>query len=264
MKTYQKTELPIKPFRIVIPARYNSSRFPGKPLVMIGDKTLIQHVYARACASAATEIIVATDDARIATSAAAVGANICMTSSNHQSGSERIAEVITQLNWSDETCIVNMQGDEPCIPASLINQVAVDLMANPDAVMATLATKIDNWDTVFDPNVVKVVIDTKGYALYFSRAAIPWYRQEFNSKLIPFPTTINIYRHLGLYAYRAGFLSRYVNWLPAPIEQAESLEQLRVLWYGERIHVSLTDNVVGPGVDVPSDVLKVQELLVTN
>jgi 3-deoxy-manno-octulosonate cytidylyltransferase (CMP-KDO synthetase) len=172
--------------------------------------------------------------------------------------------VVQQLNWPKETCVVNVQGDEPCIPAELINQVAADLANNTDAVMATLANRIITWEEVFDPNLVKVVTDARGYALYFSRAAIPWHRDEFNAKSTVFPTTINIYRHIGLYAYRADFLCQYNNLPVAPIEQMESLEQLRALWHGQRIHISLTHQTLGPGIDVPSDVSKLEMFLTSN
>jgi len=249
------------PFHIVIPARYGSSRFPGKPLFMIGGKTLIQHVCATACASAATSVVVATDDARIAASARSVGVCVCMTSPHHNSGSDRIAEVVAQFNWPDDACVVNVQGDEPCIPAAVINEVASDLLNISDCSMSTVATKIVSWEPLFDHNVVKVVVDARGFALYFSRAAIPWCRHEFNDLTLPFPVSLNIFRHVGLYAYRAGFLRRFVAWPVAPIELAESLEQLRVLWYGERIHVCLTNEAIGPGVDVPGDILRLEQWL---
>lgn len=257
----------VKPFKIVIPARYNSTRLPGKPLIMIGGKTLIQHVYIRACASDANEIVIATDDERIAESAQAVGAKVCMTGQHHCSGTDRIAEVMEQLCWDDATCIVNLQGDEPCMPAALINQVAYALMSHAEVSMATLAARIESWNEAFDSNIVKVVIDRLGLALYFSRAFIPWYRKELlvtslNSGVVVNPVVADfcpfILRHIGIYAYRAQFLRRFVHWSAAPIEVAESLEQLRTLWYGERIYVSIAQVMPGPGVDVLSDVEKVR------
>ncbi|KOR31710.1 3-deoxy-manno-octulosonate cytidylyltransferase [Achromatium sp. WMS3] len=255
-------------FRIMIPARYGSTRLPGKPLVLINGKPLIQHVYARACASTALDVVIVTDDTRIQEVAMTFGAKVCMTSKNHQSGSERIASAIDLLNWPDTTCVVNLQGDEPCMPASLINQAAKDLITHPDAVMATLATRIQTWDLVYDPNVVKVVRDSNGYALYFSRASIPWHREEFaattpHTVSETIPNTINIYRHIGLYAYRAGFLREYINWPVTELEHAECLEQLRVLWYGKRIYVGHSEATPGPGVDVPQDIAKVAACLVT-
>jgi len=248
-------------FKVVIPARYGSTRLPGKPLVVINGQPLIQHVYARATESAAAEVVVATDDVRVAEVAAALGARVCMTGSHHQSGSDRIAEVLERLAWPEGTCVVNLQGDEPCMPAALINQVAEDLAGHPSAAMATLATPIRDPGQVFDPHVVKVVTDAEGYALYFSRAPIPWHRDAFHEGVAVLPTTAEFCRHIGLYAYRAGFLRRYVQWPPPPIEQAESLEQLRVLWNGERIHVGLAVREPGPGVDTHDDLASVAALL---
>lgn len=248
-------------FKVVIPARYGSTRLPGKPLLKIGGKPLIQHVYERASASAAGEIVVATDDARVAEVAKNMGARVCMTGTHHPSGSDRIAEVLERMAWPEDTAIVNLQGDEPCMPASLINQVAEDLEEHRDASMTTLAAPITDRDVLFDPHVVKVVTDAAGYALYFSRAPIPWHRDEFIQGDLPLPRSTQFKRHIGLYAYHAGFLRRYVNWSPSPIENAESLEQLRVLWNGERIHVSKAVREPGPGVDTRDDVSKVEALL---
>lgn len=260
------------PFKIIIPARYGSTRLPGKPLIMINGKTLIQHVYTQACASAAAAIVVATDDERIAQSAAAVGACVCITSHQHLSGSDRIAEVLETLNWPNDTCVVNIQGDEPCMPAALINQVAINLISHADAAIATLAVQLNSWNEIFDPNLVKVVTDAHGFALYFSRAPIPWHRTEFarfysnssqsfsseNEKASP-PS--GMLRHIGIYAYRAEFLRRYVRLPVAPIEMVEALEQLRALWHGERIFVDTARVIPGPGVDVASDIVKVEAWL---
>lgn len=241
-------------FRVVIPARYASSRLPGKPLLEILGRPMLLHVIDRARESQAAEILVATDDERIQRLAESVGISALMTSPAHQSGSERLAEVVERLGFADETILVNLQGDEPAIPAQLIDQVAADMAAFPDAVMTTLGSPITDPDELFNPNVVKLVTDAKGYACYFSRAPIPWQRDAFaNGKPQVLPTTIPPLRHIGLYAYRAGFLQRYLNWPASPLEQAESLEQLRVLWHGERIHVSLCQVRPGPGVDTQAD-----------
>jgi 3-deoxy-manno-octulosonate cytidylyltransferase (CMP-KDO synthetase) len=186
---------------------------------------------------------------------------VCLTGTHHQSGSDRIAEVLEKLAWPETTCVVNLQGDEPCMPAALINQVAEDLHEHAAAAMSTLATPITERSALFDPHVVKVVTDAEGYALYFSRAPIPWHRDEFLRGEAPLPRGTEFRRHVGLYAYRAGFLRRYVNWAPAPVEHAESLEQLRVLWNGERIHVSKAVRGPGPGVDTRDDLPRVQALL---
>jgi 3-deoxy-manno-octulosonate cytidylyltransferase (CMP-KDO synthetase) len=177
-----------------------------------------------------------------------------MTKATHSSGSERLAEVVERLGWADECILVNLQGDEPAMPAVLIDQVAADMAAFPDAVMATLGSPIESPDELFNPHVVKLVTDARGYAAYFSRAPIPWLRDGFaQGRPEQLPTTTPFLRHIGLYAYRAGFLRRYLAWPPSPLEEAESLEQLRVLWHGERIHVSQCRVRPGPGVDTQAD-----------
>jgi 3-deoxy-manno-octulosonate cytidylyltransferase (CMP-KDO synthetase) len=248
-------------FKVVIPARYGSTRLPGKPLLELAGKPLVQHVYERARASAAAEVVVATDDERIAVAARGFGAHVCMTGGHHKSGSDRIAEVLEKLAWSEDTCVVNLQGDEPCMPSALVNQVAEDLEEHPGAVMSTLAAPITEKGLLFDPHVVKVVTDAEGFALYFSRAPIPWHRDEFLRGDAPLPAATEFRRHIGLYAYRAGFLRRYVNWTPAGIENAESLEQLRVLWHGERIHVSRAVTEPRAGVDTRDDLVRVEKLI---
>jgi 3-deoxy-manno-octulosonate cytidylyltransferase (CMP-KDO synthetase) len=248
-------------FKVVIPARYGSTRLPGKPLIDIDGKPLLQHVYERAIASAAAEVVIATDDRRIVDAASAFGAHVCLTGAHHQSGSDRVAEVLEKLAWPEDVFVVNLQGDEPCMPSALINQVAEDLEEHRAAAMTTLAGPITHREMLFDPHVVKVVTDAEGYALYFSRAPIPWHRDEFLKGNRPLPKGGDFKRHIGLYAYRAGFLRRFVNWTPAPLENAESLEQLRVLWNGERIHVSRAVQEPGPGVDTRDDLHRVEVLL---
>jgi len=245
-------------FKVVIPSRYASSRLPGKPLLDIGGKSMIQHVYERACESRASQVVIATDDGRIAAAGEEFGAEVCMTSESHRSGSDRIAEVVRRLGWADETIVVNLQGDEPTMPPALIHQVALDMDAHEQAGVTTLCTPITERDTLFDPHVVKVVTDAEGYALYFSRAPIPWHRDEFQRQMTTLPEDMGFARHIGLYAYRAGYLERYVSWPPSPLEQAESLEQLRVLWHGGRIHVSGAGEVPGHGVDTAADLARVR------
>lgn len=240
-------------FKVVIPARYASSRLPGKPLLEIAGKPMIQHVYERALESGAGQVVVATDDERIAERVNGFSGQVCMTSPDHPSGTDRIAEVVQHYQWPDQEIVVNLQGDEPDMPASLLRQVAEDMVDHPDAVMTTLSTSLTERDQLFDPNVVKLVTDARGYALYFSRAPIPWDRNRFADKaLLPEPVE-GYTRHIGLYAYRAGFLSRYVAWEAAPLERVESLEQLRVLWHGERIHVTPAIELPGVGIDTPQD-----------
>jgi len=243
----------------VIPARYASTRFPGKPLVLIGAKPMLQHTYECALKAGAREVIVATDDARIRDAAEKFGAQVCMTSSEHPSGTDRLAEVCAQRGWCDDDIIVNLQGDEPLTPAVLLQQVANNLARHPAAGMATLSTPVLHKDDVFDPNVVKVVADQQGYALYFSRATIPWNRDRASS--LDESLIQQYQRHLGIYAYRAGFLRAYSTMLPCVLEQTEKLEQLRALYYGVKIHVEPACSLPGPGIDTPDDLNKIQKLL---
>lgn len=245
-------------FIAIIPARFASSRLPGKPLADIGGKPMVVHVMERAKESGADRVIVATDHPDVFAAVEAAGGEVCMTRADHQSGTERLAEVIELYGFSDEDIIVNVQGDEPLVPPVIIKQVAENL-ASCEAGMATLAVPIETAEEAFNPNAVKVVMDAKGYALYFSRATIPWERERFaKSKETVCDTFL---RHIGIYAYRAGFIRRYVNWAPSPLEHIELLEQLRVLWYGEKIHVAVAKEVPSVGVDTPEDLQRVRELL---
>jgi 3-deoxy-manno-octulosonate cytidylyltransferase (CMP-KDO synthetase) len=246
-------------FKIVIPARYASSRLPGKPLLDIAGKPMLQHVFERAYESDAEEVIIATDDQRIADVASKFGADVCMTSEKHRSGTDRLAEVVSQRGFADNDIIINVQGDEPCLPALLINQVAADLAEFPDADMASLFSKIQLEKQVFDPNVVKVVMNAQGYALYFSRAPIPWMRDHFSSDN-PLPADMPHYRHIGLYGYRAAFLKHYAEMTPCLLETEESLEQLRALFHGKKIHMSEALISAGHGVDTEADLNEVRQL----
>ncbi|WP_188007912.1 3-deoxy-manno-octulosonate cytidylyltransferase [Photobacterium damselae] len=245
-------------FTVIIPARYQSTRLPGKPLADIGGKPMVQWVYEQACKSGADKVIVATDDQRVFDAVQAFGGEVCMTRSDHQSGTERLAEVVEKYNLADDHIVVNVQGDEPLIPDTIIRQVA-DNLAHKNAPMATLAVEIDHEDEVFNPNAVKVVTDKDGYAMYFSRASIPWDRDHFAQK--PAQIHHNLLRHIGIYAYRAGFINTYINWQPTALEQIEALEQLRVLWYGEKIHVDVAIDAPPAGVDTPEDLEKVRALI---
>jgi 3-deoxy-manno-octulosonate cytidylyltransferase (CMP-KDO synthetase) len=242
-------------FRIAIPARYGSTRFPGKPLIEIAGRSLLEHVWRRALGAGADQVVVATEDRRIAEAADGFGAQVCMTHADHASGTDRLAEVAAHLQWSDDDIVVNLQGDEPLTPPSLLAQVAGDLADSPEAAVATLATPLEPA-AAEDPNVVKVVTDARGYALYFSRAPIPWWRDGR-----PHDPDPPFRRHLGLYAYRAGFLRAYAALAPAPLERAEQLEQLRVLWHGHAIHVAEASGIPGAGVDTPEDVARVEAAL---
>ncbi|CAM4178822.1 3-deoxy-manno-octulosonate cytidylyltransferase [Vibrio agarivorans] len=245
-------------FTVVIPARYQSSRLPAKPLADIAGKPMVQWVYEKAMQSGASRVIVATDDQRIEQVVKSFGGQVCMTSPDHQSGTERLAEVIEQLNIADDEIIVNVQGDEPLIPPVIIRQVA-DNLAQSQAPMATLGVAIEDEEEAFNPNAVKVVTDANGYALYFSRATIPWDRDHFAKQEGGLQQPLM--RHIGIYAYRAGFINTYVGWAPSQLEQIECLEQLRVLWYGERIHVELAKEAPEAGVDTPEDLEKVRAIL---
>jgi len=248
-------------FKVVIPARYAATRLPGKPLRLLAGKPMIQHVFERAIDSGADEVLIATDDQRIRDAALQFGATVCMTSPQHRSGTERLSEVAVRQDYTADTIVVNLQGDEPLLPPALIRQVADDLAAHSDASIATLCTPLTQAAHLFDPNVVKLVMDEAGFALYFSRAPIPWDRERFGSTPPQLGAHPDYFRHIGLYAYRCGFLREYVNRPPCRMEQLESLEQLRALWYGYRIHVAHA--VVEPeaGVDTEEDLLRVEGLM---
>lgn len=241
---------------IIIPTRYASTRLPGKPLADVDGKPLIQRVHERAAKSGADRIYIATDDERIRQVVEGFGANVVMTSTAHRSGTDRLAEVVGQLVLDSAEIVVNLQGDEPLMPPELIRQVVQKLSTHEDAQVATACHAIHDRETLVNPNAVKVVCDAKGYALYFSRAAIPWPRDMMAGKG---GGTVRAYRHIGLYAYRAGFVRRYTAWPPCPPEEAEQLEQLRVLWHGERIVVHETDRMPEAGVDTPEDLERVRK-----
>lgn len=246
-------------FSVVIPARYASTRLPGKPLELLDAKSMIEHVWMRASESGADQVIIATDDKRIEEACRGFGADVMMTDANHPSGTDRLAEVARRLDLAADQIVVNVQGDEPLIPPLVIDQVAANLAANSGASIATLCEQIDDVAVLRDPNAVKVVFNNDGLALYFSRACIPWPRgHDFSNNTMP---TGSWYRHLGIYAYRVAFLRRYGDWHPSELEQLESLEQLRALHYGERIHVEVAKADLPPGIDTPEDLEKVRRYL---
>lgn len=248
------------PFVVAIPARYAASRLPGKPLRLLGGEPLVLHVARRALAAGADEAWVATDDERIARALDGSGVRIAMTSRDHASGTDRLAECAAIAGWDDATIVVNLQGDEPFAPASGL-RAAVDALASSGAEMATLATPVRDAATLFDPNAVKLVRAGNGDALYFSRAPIPWPRDAFGRSRDALPEGGHWLRHIGLYAYRAGFLRRFAAMPPGTLERVESLEQLRALEAGFRIAVALAPEDFPPGIDTPEDLVRAEATL---
>ncbi len=249
-------------FTVVIPARYASSRFPGKPLADIGGKPMVVRVAERAAKSGAARVIVATDDARIAAAVGDHGFHAMMTRRDHATGTDRIAEVAAKLRLAANAIVVNVQGDEPLIAPALIRRVAENLAAHRAAAIATAACRIRDARDMANTNIVKVTLDLNGYALYFSRAPIPYARDAFAHGIrTPLPAGLPALRHLGIYAYRAGFLRAYSRLKPAAIEQFEALEQLRALAHGYRISVAVTTAAPHPGIDTPEDLRRVRKLL---
>jgi len=245
-------------FTVVIPARLASTRLARKMLADLGGKPLVIHAADRARASGAHEVIIATDSDEIAAVAAQHGHTATLTRDDHASGTDRIAEVAAQRGYADDHFVVNVQGDEPLIPPAVIHAVAANLAEHPDAAVATACCAIENAQEFANPAIVKVVLDRDGYALYFSRAPIPWPRDAWAgfSILNPqssIPAGLPAYRHIGIYGFRAGFLARYAQLAPSPLEKFESLEQLRVLWHGHRISVVVTRESPPPGVDTEHD-----------
>ena len=249
-------------FSIVIPARYASTRLPGKPLLEIAGKPMIQHVYERAVESGAEQVIIATDDKRIKQAAKWFGAEVCMTSDKHRSGTERLAEVIDTYDIDDNHIVINLQGDEPLLPPKCLQQVAQALDNDKDASVATLCTYMQSVDEIFDPHAVKVVLDHNQHALYFTRAPVPWDREHFTDKPKLTEEQLTVYRrHIGLYAYRAGFVKKYIQLPQTDLEKIESLEQLRVMWHGFSIVVPMAEEVPGPGVDTAEDLENVRKMM---
>jgi 3-deoxy-manno-octulosonate cytidylyltransferase (CMP-KDO synthetase) len=240
-------------FSVIIPARYASTRFPGKPLADIAGKPMVVRVAEQAAKSGACEVIVATDHAAIARAVEAHGFAAVMTRTDHATGTDRLAEVARRRGYAARHIVVNVQGDEPLIPPALIRRVAASLAAHRAASIATACHPIRSAAQFAHPNVVKVVLDNAGYALYFSRAPVPWGRDAFAKGIRRLPSGMPAYRHLGIYAYRCGFLAAFKKMRPAPIEQLEALEQLRALAYGHRICVAVTRLAPHPGVDTPQD-----------
>ncbi|MBU6248523.1 MAG: 3-deoxy-manno-octulosonate cytidylyltransferase [Xanthomonadaceae bacterium] len=252
--------MPDPSFIVAIPARYGSTRLPAKPLRAIAGEPMVVRVAQRALQAGARQVVVAVDDERIAAALQGKGVDICMTRADHASGSDRLAECAAHYGWDDDAIVVNLQGDEPFAPAAGIREVARAL-AEDDAPMATLATPITEAHELFDPNVVKLVRDARGRALYFSRAPLPWARDAFAASRDTLPADVPFLRHIGIYAYRAGFLRRYTGLSRTPLEQAESLEQLRVLEHGHAIAVRLTPEPFPPGIDTEADLERAERWL---
>lgn len=244
------------PFKVVIPARFGSTRLPGKPLLMLAGKPLIAHVCQVALASEAEEVVVATDNQYIFDCVTELGIPVVMTASKHQNGSERVNQVAMIMGWDDATVVVNLQGDEPLIPASYVSELAQALSKQGRAGVATLATEVSQAE-VTDSNTVKVVLDSNGYALYFSRAPIPYQRGGKSATAMPY------LRHIGIYAYTVRFLKHYCGWQQSVLESMESLEQLRILWHGETILVRTVPTSPPAGIDTQADLERVEQLMLS-
>jgi 3-deoxy-manno-octulosonate cytidylyltransferase (CMP-KDO synthetase) len=247
-------------FTVIIPARYGSTRLPGKPLADLAGKPMVVRVAERAQRAGALRVVVATDDSRIEAAVRAHGIATCLTRADHPTGTDRLAEAAQRLGLADDAIVVNVQGDEPLLAPELIRAMADLLAAHPDAAIATACHPIADPAEAFNPNVVKVVLDRRRYALYFSRATIPWAREAFAAGHDVVPEGLPMYRHYGLYAYRVGFLRAFPALASAPIERFEALEQLRALWHGFRIVVEITAGTPAPGVDTPEDLERVRAL----
>jgi 3-deoxy-manno-octulosonate cytidylyltransferase (CMP-KDO synthetase) len=247
-------------FCVLIPARMASSRLPDKPLADIAGLPMVVRVAQRAKLSAAARVVVATDDARIVAACQAHDVEVVLTRTDHPSGSDRLAEACDLLGLKDTDVVVNVQGDEPLIDPAAIDAAAQLLQSRNDCSMSTLAHAIDSVEDFANPNVVKVVLDARHTALYFSRAPIAWWRDGFTQGITALPNPAPL-RHVGLYGYRVGFLREFPKLAQAPIEVTESLEQLRAMWHGHRIAVHITDHSPGPGVDTPEDLARVRALL---
>jgi 3-deoxy-manno-octulosonate cytidylyltransferase (CMP-KDO synthetase) len=248
-------------FTVLIPARYASTRLPAKALADIGGRPMVVRVAERARSSGAQRVVVATDDPRIAAAVASHGFDAIMTRATHATGTDRLAEAAALLALAPDEIVVNVQGDEPLLDPALMRRVAHLLAERDDAAMATACHRIIDPTEGFNPNVVKVVLDARNYALYFSRATIPWARDAFAGGARAIPADLPLYRHYGLYAYRVRFLQAFPRLAPAPIESFEALEQLRALWHGHRIVVEIAAGTPAPGVDTEDDLARVRELL---
>lgn len=245
-------------FKVIIPARYASSRLPAKPLADLAGKPMVVRVMERALQAGAGEVWVAADHPDVAAAVEAAGGKVLMTREDHPSGTDRLAEVVDRLGWADSEIVVNVQGDEPLIDPAIVRFVAAELTHDSEAVIATAGHAIHAADDFLNPAVVKIVCDAAGRAMYFSRAPIPWPRDAFAAERRDLPAGLPVLRHVGLYAYRASFLRAYAKLAPSPYEQIEMLEQLRALWHGHKIRVALLASAPPGGVDTPQDLARVR------
>jgi len=248
-------------FNVIIPARLASTRLPNKMLVNVAGKPLIYHTWHNACKSKASDVIIACDDQQIYDVCIKFGAQVVLTDKNHNSGTSRLAQASTILNLASDHIVVNVQGDEPLLPPTLINQVANNLAQNSKAHIATLAHKITCADELFNSNVVKVVTNKLGFALNFSRAPMPWARDDFVYSKTNLPSSFNWLRHIGIYGYKVGFLQQYVSLNSCALEECEKLEQLRALWHGFNIHVATVNDIPPSGIDNSDDLLRLRSIL---
>ena len=247
-------------FHIIIPARFHSSRLPGKVLADIGGKPMLQHVYDQAEKSGATSVVIATDHEDVKKVAEKFGATVCMTHEGHSTGTERVAEAVNLLEYEDDDIIIGLQADEPFIAGSVVRQMAQDLADHENVKVTSICQLIDNVDDLFNPHITKVILNWRGYAVYFSRAPIPWERDEFTlGGERPKKLRGKHYRHIGIYAYRAGFLPQYCEMEPSDAEQMESLEQLRILWNGGRIHMTVVKEAIPSGIDTEDDLIRARQ-----
>ena len=248
-------------FHVIIPARFNSSRMPGKVLVDIHGKPMLQHVYEKAVDSGADSVIIATDDDRVAEAAKKFAAKVCMTSEDHTCGTERVAEAVEACDFDEEDIEINVQADEPFMPPKVIQSLAHEMEEQAHVKVGSVCSPLNNVEQLFNPNVVKVILNRRSNAMYFSRAPIPWDREQFMRDKNKIKLSEHTYfRHHGLYAYRAGFLTNFIDWQESPLEALEKLEQLRILWHGGRIHMHVTDAVLPIDVNTEEDL---EELLKT-
>jgi 3-deoxy-manno-octulosonate cytidylyltransferase (CMP-KDO synthetase) len=248
----------IMSFTVIIPSRYSSTRLPAKPLKDLAGMTMIERVYRQACQSNASRVVIATDDQRIFDVATSFGAEVCMTRTDHESGTDRLQEAALNINLAEDEIVVNVQGDEPLIPPAVINQVAENLARNAQASMSTLSIAIQDVEEFYDPNCVKAVADLDGMALYFSRSPIPFPRDGDSHSL---PEVMTAQRHIGIYGYRVAFLNDFIQWPLSPLEDTEKLEQLRAMWQGCKIHIQTACEVPPPGIDTEADLIRVRALL---
>lgn len=246
-------------FHIIIPARYHSSRFPGKVLAELKGKPILQHVFEVAQKTGAESVVVATEDEKVKKVAESFGATVCMTSDTHETGTERIAEVVDTLEYDDEDIIIGLQADEPFVPASVVKQLANELEEHDNVKVASLCQELTNIEDLFNPHITKVVLNRRKHAMYFSRAPIPFERDNFTDGKKPKALTGKHYRHIGIYGYRADFLEKYVEMDECPAEQMEKLEQLRFLWEGVRIQMLLVKDNIPAGIDTEEDLRRASQ-----